>query len=52
MGIGTESATLNQLKKAQGETNDRLDALVAQQKRTNELLEWLGAMLEARPGGE
>lgn len=46
MGIGTESATLNQLKKAQGETNDRLDALVAQQRRTNELLEWLGALIQ------
>lgn len=41
MGLGTESATLVQLKKAQGETNDRLDALVEAQKKTNELLERL-----------
>jgi septal ring factor EnvC (AmiA/AmiB activator) len=47
MGIGTESATLNQLKKAQGETNDRLDALLAEQKRTNQLLE---ALIEQSAG--
>ena len=47
MGIGTESATLNQLKKAQGETNDRLDALLAEQKRTNQLLE---ALIGQSPG--
>ena len=41
MGIGTESAILTQAKKAQGETNDRLDALLAEQRRTNELLESL-----------
>lgn len=29
MGLGTESATLVQLKKAQGETNQRLDAIAA-----------------------
>ena len=46
MGIGTESAMLNQLKKAQGETNDRLDQLVAAQQRTNRLLEWLGQVVE------
>lgn len=27
MGLGTESAMLNQLKKAQGETNERLDRI-------------------------
>jgi hypothetical protein len=46
MGIGTESATLNQLKKAQGETNERLEALIAEQKRTNELLSWLVQALQ------
>lgn len=29
MGLGTESAMLNQLKKGQGETNDRLDQILA-----------------------
>jgi hypothetical protein len=48
MGLGTESATLAQLKKAQGETNERLDTLIVEQKRTNELLEWLGAIMQAR----
>lgn len=38
MGVSTESAICNQLRKAQGETNDRLDALLAEQRRTNELL--------------
>lgn len=38
MGIGTDSAMLNQLKKAQGETNERLERLLAEQQRTNQLL--------------
>ena len=29
MGLGTESAMLTQMKKAQGETNQRLDAIAA-----------------------
>jgi hypothetical protein len=37
MGL-TESAMFNQLKKAQGETNDRLDALIRAQQETNRLL--------------
>jgi len=45
MGIGTESAILTQSKKAQGETNERLDTLIAEQRRTNTLLEWLGGLL-------
>ena len=49
MGTGTESATLVQLKKAQGETNDRLDALAAATERTNQLLEWIGTELQKRP---
>jgi septum formation topological specificity factor MinE len=51
MGIGTESALLSQAKKAQGETNDRLDALIAEQRRTNQLLERIGVVLsQERPG--
>jgi len=38
MGIGTDSAMLVQLKKAQGETNERLERLLAEQQRTNQLL--------------
>jgi hypothetical protein len=38
MGALTEGVVLKQLKKAQGETNDRLDALIREQRRTNELL--------------
>jgi hypothetical protein len=36
---------LTQLKKAQGETNQRLEQLVAAQERTNQLLEWLGKLI-------
>lgn len=38
-----------QLKKAQGETNERLEELVAAQKRTNQLLEWVGGLLAQMP---
>ncbi len=38
MGIMAESNILTQAKKGQGETNERLDALIAEQKKTNELL--------------
>ena len=38
MGLGTDSAMLVQMKKAQGETNDRLEQLLAEQQRTNQLL--------------
>lgn len=38
MGMGMESALLIQVKKAQGETNSRLDALLREQIRTNDLL--------------
>ena len=37
-GVEMQAAILNQSKKAQGEANDRLDALLAEVKRTNELL--------------
>ena len=55
MGLGTESALLVQMKKAQGETNDRLDRLTAAQERTNQLLEWLGNIIAAQrlePAGQ
>jgi len=38
MGLGTDSAILVQLKKAQGETNERLERLLAEQQKTNQLL--------------
>lgn len=41
MGLGTESAILTQAKKAQGETNQRLDTLIAGQTRIITLLEHL-----------
>jgi len=47
MGVGTESGILNQAKKGQGETNERLDALLSEQRRTNKLLEQLVRMLAA-----
>lgn len=51
----TDVPVFNQLKKGQGETNDRLDALeqrmgdlLTELKRTNELLQWVcNAMHEA-----
>lgn len=49
MGALTEQAIARQLAKGQGETNDRLEKLIAEQKRTNELLDRLGAMLSGRP---
>jgi hypothetical protein len=42
MGLGTDSAMLNQLKKAQGETNDRLDRIAG-------LLEELVRRIPAQP---
>jgi hypothetical protein len=47
MGL-TDNAILTQSKKAQGETNVRLDALVAEVRRTNELL---GQLLTALTAG-
>jgi len=41
----TETQVLTQLKKGQGEENQRLDALLAEQRRTNELLEQLVRVL-------
>ncbi|MEX1217783.1 MAG: hypothetical protein WEA11_04615 [Acidimicrobiales bacterium] len=34
----TTTDVYDQLKKAQGETNDRLEELIAEQKQTNQLL--------------
>ena len=49
MGFGTERDQLAQAKKAQGETNQRLDAILAEQKRTNvHLAELLGALRAAQ----
>ena len=39
---------VNQLKKAQGETNQRLDRLIAEQQSTNELLAWLTTAVAER----
>jgi len=49
MGLGTDSAMLVQLKKAQGETNDRLERLLAEQQRTNQLLASLIEAMQSRP---
>ena len=38
MGIAIEGQILSQAKKGQGETNDRLDRIVKELERTNELL--------------
>lgn len=49
MGLGTDSAMLNQMKKAQGETNDRLERLLTEQQRTNQLLTSLIEALRPKP---
>ena len=49
MGLGTDSAILNQAKKAQGETNDRLERLLAEQQRTNQLLTSLIEAMQSKP---
>jgi hypothetical protein len=36
-----------QLASSSGETNERLDRLIAEQQRTNQLLEWLGGLITA-----
>ena len=50
MGIGAELSNPHPVEEAHGETNGRQDALVAEQKLTNELLEWLGSAIQ-QPGG-
>jgi hypothetical protein len=49
MGLGTDSAMLVQMKKAQGETNDRLERLLAEQQRTNQLLASLIEAMQSKP---
>jgi hypothetical protein len=48
MGFMAESEILRQAKKGQGETNQRLDALLAEQQRTNQLLAQLVQLLGAQ----
>jgi hypothetical protein len=49
MGAVTEAQIATQLRKRQGETNDRLDALIREQQPTNQLLEWLGQVMAPHP---
>lgn len=53
MGMMTEGQIRDQLKKGQGETNQRLDALLLEQQKTNALLSQVVALLSAAqlPGG-
>jgi hypothetical protein len=48
VGTFMESAIVNQLKKGQGETNRHLDALLAEQRRTNEWLARIASLMEAQ----
>jgi hypothetical protein len=52
MGMVGESAILQQAKKGQGETNQRLEALIAEQQRTNALLAQLVQLLSAQQQGQ
>jgi len=45
----TEEGIARQLATSLRETNDRLDRLIAEQQRTNELLEWLGNAITVVP---
>ncbi len=47
MGI-TDVQQFAQLRKMQGETNDYMRTLIAEQKRTNQLLEWVGTLIVER----
>ncbi len=47
MGV-VENAVFLQLKKAQGETNERLDLLLAETQNTNRWLARLAKLLEER----
>jgi hypothetical protein len=53
VGMVTEGQIRDQLKKGQGETNKRLEALLAEQQRTNALLaqlvQLLGAQQQVQP---
>lgn len=48
MGMITESGILKEQRRAREDTNARLDALIVEQRRTNELL---AALLETRRSG-
>jgi hypothetical protein len=50
MGMNTEQYILAQAKKGQGETNERLDALLTEQRRTNELLAQLLQAVSSKQG--
>jgi len=45
----TEEGIARQLANSLRETNERLDRLLAEQQRTNELLEWLGRVIALPP---
>ena len=56
---GSDLPVFNQLKKGQGETNERLDALerqleavVAELRRTNELLGWVCTAMHEKAKAE
>ncbi|MEE4546765.1 hypothetical protein V2S66_32975 [Streptomyces sp. V4-01] len=51
VGMVADNAILQQAKKAQGETNVRLDALLAEQQKTNALLGQLVQLLAAQQQG-
>ncbi len=48
MGLIAETNIFNQLKKGQGETNQRLDDLIAAQHETNRLLSALLSVLQSQ----
>ena len=45
----TEEGIARQFANSLRETNERLDRLIAEQQRTNELLEWLGGLMAFVP---
>ena len=49
MGALTEGQIVTQAKKGQGETNQRLDAILREQQRTNQLLELLAGVAPGAP---
>jgi hypothetical protein len=48
MGMMSEAQIVNQLKNSQGETNQRLDTLIAELRSTNELLAQLTTAVAER----
>lgn len=49
MGIATEMLVKNQIKDSGEKTNARLDALLAEQQLTNQLLEQLIQVMQGQP---